>query len=167
MYERVLCHFSFSRISQGVRVRSLTILSARSRSGYLVPLPYSLSLSLSSLFPPCTSSRIRSTSWRPRLRYTVGLNLSGYENLARKHPSDPIVCRQNTPFLPLHFLLITYYFQPLPPPFISFQLSPSRAFLRIHRQAQFFRSTFITIFSSRNAQTRSTQARNAREVTSK
>ena len=39
--------------------------------------------------------------------------------------------------------------------------------IRIHRQAQFFRSTFITIFSSRNAQTRSTQARNAREVTSK
>ena len=32
------------------------------------------------------------------------------------------------PFLPLHFLLITYYFQPLPPPFISFQLSPSRAY---------------------------------------
>lgn len=56
-----------------------------------ISFPYlllSLSLSLPSSLSSCTSSRIRSTSWRPRC--TVGLNLSGYENLARNIPVTPL-----------------------------------------------------------------------------
>lgn len=52
MYERVSAKALPLLADIKVCVRSLTILSARSRSGYLVPLLYSLSLSLLfSLFP--------------------------------------------------------------------------------------------------------------------